>query len=56
VWRQEVYTRLGSDVEDSDKRKRWKELRDTLADIGYTAMRDEWVWIAYASEVRPNEF
>jgi hypothetical protein len=56
AWRQEVYTRLGSDVEDSDKRKRWKELRDTLADIGYTAMRDEWVWIAYASEVRPNEF
>jgi len=56
TWRQEVYTRLGSDVEESDKRKRWKELRDTLADAGYTAMRDEWVWIALPSEMRPNEF
>jgi hypothetical protein len=56
AWREEVYKRLGSDVEESDKRKRWKELRDTLSENGYAAMRDEWVWIALASEMSRNEF
>jgi hypothetical protein len=56
AWREEVYKRLGSDVEESDKRKRWKELRDTLSEMGYTAMRDEWVWIAFKPENSSNEF
>jgi hypothetical protein len=44
-WRDEVYARLGSDVEDSDKRKRWKEVKDKLVELEFAAIRNDLVWI-----------
>jgi hypothetical protein len=45
AWRDEFYARLGSDVEESDKRKRWKEVRDKLSELGFSAIRNDVVWI-----------
>jgi hypothetical protein len=44
-WRDEVYARLGNDVEDSDKRKRWKEIKDRLVELEFAAIRNDLVWI-----------
>jgi hypothetical protein len=44
-WRDEVYARLGSDVEDSDRRKRWKEVKDKLVELEFAAIRNDLVWI-----------
>jgi len=44
-WRDEVYARLGNDVEDSDRRKRWKEVKDKLVELEFAAIRNDLVWI-----------
>jgi hypothetical protein len=40
-----VYARLGNDVEESDKRKRWKEVKDKLVELEFAAIRNDLVWI-----------
>lgn len=49
-WRDEVYARLGSDVEESDKRKRWKEIKDKLVELGFAAIRNDLAWIKPVNE------
>ena len=49
-WRDEVYARLGSDVDESDKRKRWKEIKDKLVELGFAAIRNDLAWIKPVNE------